>query len=99
MDDAAVSSDVANRDFVRRGFEVAEAVDLFGERAALRFGDLEVVEVGSSGSGADEGGGVAFELEVLEVVVVACEVEVDVVLAEQRLPLGDEDLVVAVRAV
>ena len=41
----------------------------------------------------------SFELEMLQVVVMPGQVEVDLVLAQQRIPLVDQGLVIAVRSV
>ena len=79
--------------------EVAEAVDFGCVGAALGGVDDEVVEVGAASAGEGEGGGVAFELEVLHVVVVTGEVEVDLVFAQERLPVADEGGGVAMDAV
>jgi len=78
---------------------MAESVDFLSEGTALVLLDLEVVEVGSSSAREEVRCGVAVKLKVLQVVVVAGEVEVDVVLAEERIPITDEDGVVSVWAV
>ncbi len=50
VDGSAVGGDVAEGEAVGGGFEMRESVDFFGERAALRLGDFEVVEVCSAGA-------------------------------------------------
>lgn len=77
--------------------EVEEAVGGAGEGIGGFADDGD--EGGAAGTGDEEGGGMGGELEVLEGVVVAGNVEGDVVLGEEVGPVALEDGVVAVRAV
>src|SRR5580704_2805155 len=99
VDLATFGIEVAQRHQFRRNREVAEAVDLLSIGSALCGVDFDVVEVGSATAGKEEACGVAFELKVLQVVVVSREVEGNFVLAEERVPIANEPGVVAVRSV
>ena len=80
-------------------FEMAEAVDLVEEGTALDDLIAFIIEISAAASGEEEGGGMAIELEMLQVMIVACKVKVNLVLSEKRLPICNEDLVIAMRAV
>src|SRR5262245_63975759 len=77
--------------------EMEEAVRGPGERPALVTLDLATARAPASCH--DEGRRPAGDLQVLEVVIVAGQVEVDAVRAEQRPPALDQAVRVAVLAV
>ena len=99
VDESSFAVEVLEGHLVRGDREAAEAVDLLAVGAALRWIDLEVVEICATAAGEEVGCGVAFEFEVLEIVVVPGEVGVHAVCAEERVPVADEHLVIAVRPV
>ena len=77
---------------VRNGLNFTERG--FGVRAAL--GRLHVVEPRSAAAGKDEGGSQPGKLEMLQIMVVAAEIEVHAALLKERAEIRDERAVVAV---
>src|SRR5579859_2729976 len=80
-------------------FQMAEAVDFIEEGSALYDLVALVVKVCAATAGEEERSGMAVEFEVLQVMIVPGKVEVHLVFAEKRLPVCDEHLVIAMRAV
>ena len=79
--------------------EVGEAVGRFAEWAALAFGNLAFADAGSAAAGENERGLQGFEFEMLQVVIVAAEVERDSVFLQQRAEVINQGSRVAVLAV
>ena len=69
---------------------MAEAVDLLAVWTTTGGIGFEVVEIGSAAAGEKEAGRMPSELEMLQIVIVAGEVEIDIVTPQQRIALRSE---------
>ena len=56
-------------------FQVGKAIDLVRERPAPALRNLDVVEVRSSRTGAHKAGGMSIKLDVLQIVIVTCQMD------------------------
>lgn len=68
---------------------MAEPVDLLRIRPSLCRVDLQVVEVRSAPTRQEKAGWVPCKLQVLQVVIVARQIEVHLVFAKQGVPIAN----------
>ena len=88
VDDFSIRVDVADEQpFVSNG-QVAEAVSF--DRGGIRADFIVWIESGATTAGNDKRGFQAFEFEVLEVVIVATEIEMDAGFFQQRCEVLDQ---------
>ena len=99
MDEFTLFVKVAKSEKFAAHFNMREAVDPLGVRAAFFGFDCELVKVSSTSARQEEAGGVIGELKMLQIMVVAGEIKMNVVLAEKWLPIPNEDGVVTVDAI
>jgi len=99
VQDAAIGIQMAQRELLGRNRKVAEAIYLLRKGAALGTLNLEVVEIRSTASGEEVAGGVPLEFKMLQIVVVPREVHINLVFLEQRVPVADQDRVIAMRPI
>src|ERR1035437_1285847 len=76
-----------------------ESVDLLRKWAARECFDIEVIEIRATAAGEDVAGRMTLEFKMLQVVVVASQIEVDPIFLKQRVPVAHKDRVIAVRPI
>ena len=78
---------------------MAEAVDFLRVGSTLQGGELKIAQVSTTAARVEEAGRMFIKFKMLHVMVVACQIQIDVVFPEQRVPIANQAGVVAVRAV
>src|SRR5262245_28931509 len=92
-----IGIEVPDCEFLPVDLEMGEAIDRLGVGPA--FGGLYLVESRAAAAGENERSAQLFEFQMLEVVVVAAEIEVYAVFLEERGIVRNETLGVAVLAI
>src|ERR1700744_2440699 len=95
----ALCVDVAEEDGVLGELHVAEADNLATKRATLLWRSRPVDELSPTAAGDDVAGWIPRKFQVLKIVVMAGDPEIHLVLAKERVPVVDKDLLILVDAV
>ena len=98
MQQAAIDAVMGEDQRVFFHADVGEAVNVFAVRHRP-FWMLQLACFGTTTAGKDVGGEFAFQLQVLEIMIVTADVSVDLMLLQQRLPLGNDRLRVTMIAI
>src|ERR1700723_164222 len=99
MQRTRLAIEMTERYLFRANGEVAETVHLLPVRSSVRGINLQVVQLGSAAARQEEGRGMPLKFQVLQVVVVTCQIQIHFMLAEQRIPIANQDRVISMHTV